>query len=280
MPGRIRRFSECGCKAWVQRSIGGTKFRVIANWCRDRFCPLCGKKRSRVAAQIIHTLVEPRKDRCRFLTLTMRHTSGQSVTQLIDRVLECFSRLRDRHAWKNHVKGGVGTLECKRSKDGGWHVHLHLLIEGCWWKKSDISHEWLAVTGDSTVCFIKPLYSDAKRNAFYVAKYIGKPADAETLAIPGSLDQLVVALRARRTLMRFGAWYASKDDDDREQPEIWVDWKPLDQVYYEACSGDESSRTVLAKIAGSGGSPVNPLSWDVECYWQARGSAPPTRDPD
>lgn len=244
-PGRIKRFEHCGCKAWVQKSVSG-KFRVIANWCRDRLCPLCGRRRSSTAARLIDALCSG-KD-VRFVTLTLRHTLTLDLGQQIDRLQECFRRLRQRKFWSAHVTGGVGTIECKRSDDGSWHVHMHILISGTYMAQRELSADWLAVTGDSPIVDIRKPRGSTDRPSWYVAKYIGKPADGHTLSMPGSLDALVIALKGRRTLIRFGDWHADPDREQTDDDDVWFDYQPLDNVATAAACGDQNAIAILKTL--------------------------------
>ena len=67
-----------------------------------------------------------------FLTLTQRHTAGDSLPALWDRISKAWARLTPRKSWIS-MKGQVGWRGYVRAMEvthgrHGWHVHAHFLI--------------------------------------------------------------------------------------------------------------------------------------------------------
>lgn len=237
---RRTRFAHCGCKAWViQHATKG--YKVSAAFCRDRFCPRCGAARSRVASAIIANLC--RGKIVRFVTLTLRH-QPISLTQQLDRIYECFRRLKQRKWWQANVVGGVATIEVKRSAAGAWHVHLHALIEGAYMPQRELSAEWLAVTGDSPIVDVRAV-KDQGNAVGYIAKYVGKPLDMSTAASEEATDELIRALKGRRAMMTFGTWFNQGDEDEPEDKGEWKAVGPLDEIYEGARRGYAPHRQII-----------------------------------
>lgn len=216
---RLQRMEAC-CVApmYVLRSNG--QVGVVPGFCRDRMCPLCQHHRGRDVATRVRAAVAM-MNAPRFLTLTLKHSDTPLADQL-DRLYQCFRDLRKTDAWKQHVRGGVGSLEVKRSNDGTrWHPHLHLLIDGVYWAHASIRDEWARITGDSTIVHIEAC-PDRDAAARYISTYIAKPADLHAWQ-QAWLVEYALALSGRRLLVTFGASYAAcKSIDQCEERPVPV----------------------------------------------------------
>ena len=106
--------------------------KVVEVGCRKRWCPVCSRK---IAATLVarHSYALSMLQWPLMVTLTVRSKSYAegSVRELV----ESFFRFRRRRWWKAcNIKGGIRGVEITHGA-GGWHPHLHLLMD-C---------EWLAV---------------------------------------------------------------------------------------------------------------------------------------
>lgn len=137
-------------------------------------------------------------------------------------------------------------------RHGGWHVHLHVLIVGRFWAQREISSEWLAVTGDSSVVDIRALPRERAVN--YAAKYVGKGIDSGVEQKPEAFVEAIKALKGRRMLIVFGEWMgklSEEIDDDSGDFAIPAErghWRALMSV--EKCvslarQGDEAAVAIL-----------------------------------
>lgn len=197
---RLDRFRNCGSALFLAQR--GNELILQANHCHDRWCEACGRS----IAQNIRGQLRPlmKLDRCRFLTLTMKHNTTP-LTDQVDRLLRSFSALRRRSAWKNHVDAAASFFEIKRGNDGLWHPHLHVITQGSYWAKPEIEREWHCVTGDSYVVHIRAVPNeDRVRN--YVTKYVSKPVSHDVYCDPDSLSEAITALKGRRLVQCYGAW--------------------------------------------------------------------------
>ncbi|KKM62827.1 hypothetical protein LCGC14_1517790, partial [marine sediment metagenome] len=92
----------------------------------------------------------------RFITLTLR-INWEPLGDQVTRLMRCFARLRRRVLWKSTQFGGVAFLELKRRPHNHtWHPHVHIISEGLWIEKRDLSKAWLEITGDSFIVKVKP----------------------------------------------------------------------------------------------------------------------------
>jgi len=208
---RLKRLEAC-CVAPLLALKSDGRVGIVPGFCRDRMCPTCQHHRGReVAARVEHAV--GRMNAPRFLTLTLRHQT-ESLTAMLDRLYASFRLLRKTDAWKAHVAGGIGTLEVTLSQtDGCWHAHLHLLVDGSFWKHADIKAEWLRVTGDSEIVWVEAVHDRSKASK-YVSTYIGKPADVYSWTDP-KVCEYATAMSGRRLVVTFGTFYraiAATDD--------------------------------------------------------------------
>lgn len=240
-------FSNCGANLWL--ATDGDELSLIANHCHSRHCEACARaRRAGLVAAVAHQL-KTRRERCRFLTFTLKCQPVPLVDQL-DRLLASFRRLRQRQFWKKLVVGGAFFVEIKLGKNSGaWHVHLHVLTEGLWIDQKKLSAEWHAVTGDSFIVDCRAIAEDAKV-ASYVAKYATKPLSSEVISQPEKLDECIVSVRGRRLIQCFGTWKGL----DFEVPEPPGNRRMLgcvEDVFRRASHGDMDAyrlaRAALAK---------------------------------
>lgn len=244
--GVMDRFCNCGSGLWLQRSADGEDLRLSCNTCKNRFCIPC---KAAQAARISKSVTAMMKGKVtRFLTLTQRHNNTPLRDQ-IDRLYRNFLELRRRVFWKSNVKGGVAFLEVKVSEfDGLWHPHLHIIITGRWIDAREISREWLAVTGDSSIVKIKAVKEDAGVAA-YVTKYVTKVIDHSVFHTPDKLDECILALRGRRLCFTIGDWRGKELDEVPKDDKVWINVGDLYQLRRSAAeNSEEATRWIHAAI--------------------------------
>lgn len=207
---RTKRLENC-CVAPLLVSRSDGRIITAPGFCRDRMCPTCQALRGRnVEARVRQMLCE--MDQVRFLTLTLRHSDAPLREQL-DRLYKSFRTLRQHPDWKRLVKGGCAVCEITFNlREGQWHPHLHILIDGEYMPHALIKSLWLSITGDSDVVHIKAVHSrDA--GAKYIATYVAKPAEVERWTDARVLEY-ADALHGRRLLVAFGSMHAPKEKTD------------------------------------------------------------------
>lgn len=247
--GRVVRLEGCCNVPHVGITDAGA---VGAVWfrCRDRLCPLCARARARQVADRVSAAVS-KADSMRFLTLTITSTNAPLREQL-DRLYDAMRQLRRTPEWKQHVVGGVATVEVTRNaKTGQWHPHAHLLVDGTYWHQPDIVRVWKRITGDSIIVHIKRVPSK-RRMAEYMAKYASKPAEIDEWPLH-AIEEYAAAIHRRRMLLTFGTLHNVQVDGDNEpERETVRDARvPLAQVETRSRIGCTAARIVLAALARS-----------------------------
>jgi hypothetical protein len=97
-------------------------------------------------------------------------------------------------------------LEVKFNKaTGHWHPHLHVIGEGAYLKKEDLSKAWHKATGDSMITDIRAIPS-AKDVAHYVCKYVSKGTSLEVWDVTSAAQEWIIASKGVRTLFTYGTW--------------------------------------------------------------------------
>ncbi len=260
---RIREFTECGSHAYVLQSVSEpVTYRLAGSSCHDRFCLPCGNERSHaIALNVIDQIAEKQ---IRFLTLTLK-SADEPLALLLDKLYDCFQKLRRRAFWKKRVAGGVAFLEVTwNDKRQRWHPHFHILIEGRFIPIAGLKKLWYELTGDSYIIDLR-LVKDHRHAAQYVTKYATKPFNNTFVNRPDRLDEAVCVLRGRKLALTFGSWRGvtlARTIADG----AWEHFATLEDVIYLAALGDVPSRELLATFTDH---PLDDL--------YAR--APPTREP-
>lgn len=208
---RITRMDNCAAHPFVSISDQGIPVLSLAR-CRDRLCPLCSKIKARHTARQIAVVVAAMNS-VRFITLTLREDGG-SLADRLNRMAKAFVDLRRMKGWRAAVDGGVWAIETTRGCKGkGWHVHLHLLVEGRYLHQAQLSEMWNHATDGSPIVDIR-LVADRERGGRYISKYIGKGGDLRGLD-QVELLELAAAMHRRRTFGTFGTMHAAM----KEQPD-------------------------------------------------------------
>lgn len=200
---RKEAFANCGSSLWLQTDEARSAVHLSCDKCHDCWCAPCQAEKGTLLKERLAQHLTGRT--VRFLTLTLRHSRTPLADQ-IDRLYASFTRLRHRRAWKDHVRGGLAVREEKvADADGLWHVHLHILWEGSFWEQKEISREWHAVTGDSSIVDVRRV-SDSTAAAHYISKYLSKPCDQSVFRSTEHLDEVILSTRGRRRALPFGSW--------------------------------------------------------------------------
>jgi hypothetical protein len=218
---RLTRFDECGQHSWLYTTGGEfPQYAILGSSCRDRFCPTCQSARAKVVSDNIASMLHPAKHR--FATLTLR-TEHEPLVETIDRLYAAFRQLRGYEGWRRHVTGGMAICEVKRNHTlQRWHVHLHLILEGDYFRKEALSALWRAATVDSYIVDIRQI-RDEREVAYYLTKYLTKPISADVLDKPSVAKEVVEGLHRRHMCMTFGKWRGLH----LTQPRRVQQWSPV-----------------------------------------------------
>lgn len=252
-PGRLTRFAECGCQAflWVSDVPGGdgaggykpipVATKIQTNACRDRWCVPCATDRARLVAGKLMTLM--RDEPVRFITLTTKSTDD-CLSDRIDDLYKCYARLRRNRLWMSSVSAAAATLEVTRNHDTGrWHPHLHVIAKGKYIKHDDLRALWHRITGDSFIVDIRYVRDQGKA-ASYITTYITKTMNPSLHRDEDSMRECIQALKGRRMILLTGEWYGLKIKPEPDGLR-YTFFASLQTVIDRALRGDPESMQLL-----------------------------------
>ena len=123
-----------------------------ANFCKNRFCPVCSWRRIRnITGQLkdaFTAIQEKEKVATLFLTLTVSNPDVKDLKSTIEKMNKSFQRLAQTKAYKKAVLGHFKSIEILGDKtpNGQAHPHFHILliVKENYFKKSDYINksEW------------------------------------------------------------------------------------------------------------------------------------------
>jgi hypothetical protein len=203
-----------------------------ANFCKKHLlCPFCAMRRGAKYLQVYKqrldvVLAENPKLRAFMVTLTVK--DGENLLERFTHLRKALKRYQEqrRNALKGqrHVEyakaiGGVMSIEIKRGKNSGlWHPHVHMI-----WLCNDVpsasqlSKEWLELTGDSYIVDVREFYGESVVDGFLeVFKYALKFSDMK-LADNWEAFQ---TLKAKRLVDNFGLFRGVQVPDDLADDDI------------------------------------------------------------
>ena len=213
----------------------------LANFCKDRLCPMCAWRRSYKIFGQVSRIMEHIGDKYEylFLTLTVPSVPAEELTETISRLVKAWSNFIRQKPFKTAVRGFFRALEVTRNNDPDsksyklYHPHFHvvLAVPHSYWKKLYITRdEWLemwrkAYKDDSItqVDIRKAKSKDAYQEAgaqeainmlssavAEIAKYAVKDTDYIHEFDPALTDEIVTTLAgalARRRLTAYGGCF-------------------------------------------------------------------------
>jgi plasmid rolling circle replication initiator protein Rep len=108
-----------GARTVGGRDNGETWKLHVANFCKDRLCPVCAWRRTvKIFGQVSSVMNVIGSDYdFLFLTLTVPNCKGSDLNSTIDKLLKSFENLRHDKRWKNAVCGFFRVLEITHNTD-------------------------------------------------------------------------------------------------------------------------------------------------------------------
>lgn len=249
-PRAIDAMECCGSECVVEYSVEAKKHRLKANYCHNRHCEPCMRaKGNKLAGNLRRRLEKEPEGRYRFITLTLKHSNDPLRVQ-IKKLYASFKKLRNKPFWKKSQRGGAACLEVKwKEKTKKWHPHLHIISEGEFIDKHDLSRGWHSATGDSQIVDIRAL-KNCKDAAHYIAKYVSKGTNSEVWNDTSAAQEWISSLKGVRFCMTYGKWRGYKLTATTESVK---DWKPiwtLQGLHNAAREGREHALMLLCQLEG------------------------------
>jgi hypothetical protein len=251
----LDRFKNCGSECTVEYSKSLDRARLRANYCHCRHCEPCQRAKANKIARNLEKRLEQRPaGRYRFLTFTLKH-SNTPLAEQIRRLYACFKKLRQDKRWKKTQAGGCFMLEVKHSETG-WHPHLHVISEGSFIGKQELSNLWKEKTGDSFICDIRSLEDD-RAAAHYVTKYITKGTSNDVWNNIDLATEWCTATKGVRACATFGTWRGFRLNAVTKLADDWQAIDRLDCLVRKARAGDEMAWNLLVSLRPPGESEID-----------------------
>lgn len=216
---------------------------VSANFCRERFCPMCQKRKSLKQYAQCKTIADTMRGSYLFLhlVLTVRNCEGAALAGTIDKLYKASRLFFKTPKIERAFKGAARNLEVTyNAVDRSFHPHLHCLVAvlpsyptSRYYLRFDTLQE---IWRDCLQVDYLPTVNIKRcdENGFAeISKYCCKPLD---LDLPLSehakvLDTLNVALKGRRLQQYFGVLkdvrqalsFADDDTEDTEKLQLTSD---------------------------------------------------------
>ncbi|CAI3563351.1 Replication protein [Clostridium neonatale] len=168
-----------------------------ANFCGNRFCPMCSwrvacKDSLEISILMEHLRKEENKEFI-FLTLTAPNVKGEFLDAEIKKYNKSFERLMKRKEVKQIVKGYIRKLEVTYNSDSTsnaydtYHPHFHVVIavdKSYFTSRNYLKHDrwlnlWREATGDYTITQVDVRKAKANdyKEVYELAKYSAKDTD-------------------------------------------------------------------------------------------------------
>ncbi len=133
---KAQKLEECGNfkRLAVCKKCGCIHYNG-ANSCKDRFCPVCQKKRALLWILKVYPIFEDLISRgyiVNFITLTV--PDGDNLKERLNILNNSFRYMlhensKSRYSFNNIYLGGIRSLEVKKGRFSNlWHPHLHMLV--------------------------------------------------------------------------------------------------------------------------------------------------------
>ena len=257
---RLDRFFHCASSTSIVSHPLRSEYRLVGNFCRDRWCPSCARtRRRRTVHDLAPALAQAVAARPvavpRLVTLTLRH-KDEPLNVLLTHLRSCWKALSADPWWQQVAPGGIWALEIKTARRGGWHPHLHAIVLSPWISARTLRTKWRAITGGSDNIDVLQVAADPQgrysKALSYIAKYISKPANLASWSLP-SRQEIIIAARSVRLWSTWGTLKAAKAlvtaaQIDKSADEPWVHVAPLTLVLARAIAGHHESRVLLATL--------------------------------
>ena len=180
--------------------------------CGDRTCTECRQRDYyRLYNAYAPQIKQLGKHGLKLVTLTQKNR--ESLEGAVEDVRAAWKKLRRRSPYNEVWQGGLYAVEAV-NKGRGWHVHLHVLVEGGYVAQRLLARDWQELTGDSWIVDIREV--DAIYGLKYTLKYLKKAP-----TVLGHAEEYNEVLKGTRLVQAWGSWYGEvRAKEDEEAPKL------------------------------------------------------------
>ncbi|MCU9810117.1 protein rep [Paraclostridium sp. AKS46] len=169
-----------------------TKKLHKANFCKNRFCPICAWRQTKKDALKISIIMEFIKKELDldfiFLTLTAPNVKAENLNEEIKKYNKSFKKLAERKEFKKISKGYARKLEITYNQErNDYHPHFHVIIvvNKSYFKSRDYINKnkflklWQECMDDDSITQVdvRRIDTDDKKSISEIAKYGAKDSD-------------------------------------------------------------------------------------------------------
>lgn len=190
-----------------------------ANFCKNRFCPLCAWRQTKKDALKISIIMEFIKKELDldfiFLTLTAPNVKAENLNEEIKKYNKSFKKLSERKEFKKISKGYIRKLEITyNQKRNDYHPHFHVIIvvnksyfkSRDYLSKSKFLNLWQECMNDNSITQVdvRRIDTDDKKSISEIAKYGAK--DSDYMYSQDVFDVFYKALKGKQLVTYSGAF--------------------------------------------------------------------------
>lgn len=278
-------YSMSNCGNWLELAhcnSCGTNYLSGFNSCKERFCPICELKRSRLWFAKMVPVVEELLDNKFYLNMiTLTIPDNSNLKNGVDLLFSTFRYLTHEdklmsREFNNRFIGGIRCLEVKKSKNSNmWHPHFHIIVcksqpsRDFEWLQKAWSKAYSIVSGHETYCSIQVnafRYKNRKdllKNVLECCKYVSK----FKWHIDNDVEELIEAMKGVRTVSSWGNIRAMLKTDSVE----YLMEKSLSDVERLVCSvcGNENFDFIDGPVAK--GMSVRDFDKEIDLKFKSKG---------
>lgn len=190
------RVRECGTYLGVVSTDRNPSTIVAANFCRERLCPACQRRRSlriwSCTSQILDAVDDGWGDHVKylFLTLTVKSCRLEALSDTLTHMADAWARWNKTTAWRRRVMGSIRTTEITINKDTGLaHPHYHVILavhreygrkgNDLYWSQDEWAAKWRQFAGldYDPIVYISRVKGERGSQVAEVSKYLAKDSD-------------------------------------------------------------------------------------------------------
>lgn len=236
------------------------RLHAMHTWgCKDRLCPICATRRSRMlavqSAKVMPKIVKEGSQDANLVTLTVKNCNGFELPNTISRILQGWANITQSYDTRKTVDGWARSLEITYNRDTHtYHPHIHVILlsaadrwkdKGYWterWRKAcDLEY--------SPIIDTRPITKGKDGGAILeVCKYVTKTSELIDKLTPGELafvvEPLSSAIRCRRMNAYGGDWAAErrrlklKEPDEMDDQELSQADDEVNHSLVQCCGND------------------------------------------